>query len=791
MIKMSSFITLLVLMAVFSTCYGQSGATLDSLKIELKAKRTQINRKISILNILSKEYRKIDQDSALTFAKESLRLSKIQGFKHREGESLLRIGDVFRTMQSYETAKSYYEEGIILTEKNADFKFAAKLYNNLGLLHKNKNNLRAAIISYKKSAFFKKELSDLKGLSSTLHNIARTKNYLGEYDSALSYFKESLKIRKQLGDRSKIGSSYQDISILLSDLSQFDSSIHYSELAVMVYQEDKDEQSVAEAMNNMGLALMYKADYEEALRYYLQSIKKYDSIGLGNRAAYVYQNIGLLFERQGLYKKAEFYVQQSIPFYEKTNDSKGLGHAYHYLASLSMEQNKYEEAVAFDLKSLAHFDSLDSPENVANIHNSLGQTYHQMEDYLKAKEHLSKSLKLKKESGNERSLANLYNSIGANHFYQGQYGQAIVNYQKSVEISNRIGELELERRALFGLAEAHQKKRNYSQVYKYFSRYNALKDTLFSKGQSEALAEMQTKYETEKKEKEIARLQFESEIQEAQTEKKEAERNVMIIASLLLLLLSGAIYLAYRLKQKANQKLAIKNGVIQQQVKERELLHRELHHRVKNNLQLISSIMGLQSFNAKDAKVSRAIQEGKSRVEAMTLIHRNLYRTDNVTHVNIKEYIDKLAANIRASFGEDFSNVTATIDDVEVKVDDVIPIGLIVNEVLCNTFKHGKSNSDQLAADITFHVESDHCILCISDNGGGIPDDAPKDIPGFGMGLINSLTRQLKGELFVQPNDEGTTISLKLKKDILAEKNAQKIMDIPLESGQLKTSTHA
>jgi two-component sensor histidine kinase len=193
------------------------------------------------------------------------------------------------------------------------------------------------------------------------------------------------------------------------------------------------------------------------------------------------------------------------------------------------------------------------------------------------------------------------------------------------------------------------------------------------------------------------------------------------------------------------------------------LMMRELHHRVKNNLAVVSSLLKLQSTRLEDEKAVQAVRTGQQRVEAMSLIHQKLYQTDSVTRVNMRDYLQSLAGSLLIAYGYQPSEfdlrVETEIDEVD--VDVAIPLGLIANELITNAFKYAYAGDQQPQLHICLR-NHDGITLDVRDNGPGIPvtDWLHTDQKtSFGKRLIFMLTEQLEGKVeLLQQN--GTLIRL-------------------------------
>jgi two-component sensor histidine kinase len=201
---------------------------------------------------------------------------------------------------------------------------------------------------------------------------------------------------------------------------------------------------------------------------------------------------------------------------------------------------------------------------------------------------------------------------------------------------------------------------------------------------------------------------------------------------------------------------------------EKDVLLREVHHRVKNNLQVISSLMDLQSGYIANEQILRMFQESQNRVKSMALIHEKLYQSAGLTRIDFETYLQNLTAHLFRSFGVSAYMVTLRLDvqDVFLDLDMAVPCALIINELVSNALKYAfpdswrQTRDDEAKVWITLHKEADDLVLIVGDNGIGLP--AGLDMAranSLGLRLVSMLARQLKATLDIEGGN-GTTFKL-------------------------------
>jgi two-component sensor histidine kinase len=226
------------------------------------------------------------------------------------------------------------------------------------------------------------------------------------------------------------------------------------------------------------------------------------------------------------------------------------------------------------------------------------------------------------------------------------------------------------------------------------------------------------------------------------------------------------LYRQYRNKQKTNNVITRKNEQLQHFLTEKEWLLKEIHHRVKNNLQIVMSLLNSQSAYIDNEPALAAIHDSQHRVHAMSLIHQKLYGTDNVSSIDMPSYIRELTAYLRDSFDSGQRiHFEYNIAPLELDVSQAVPVGLILNEAITNSMKYAFPDDQTGVVSICLsNVTSNRWLLSMSDNGVGIAVDSKKT-GSLGMSLMKGLSEDLDGDFSIE-NNNGTMIKVSFLHDV-------------------------
>ena len=527
-------------------------------------------------------------------------------------------------------------------------------------------------------------------------------------------------------------------------LGQADSAQKYFHQVIHLGNE-KEHNQLARAYNGLGNVLRRYGDNQQSLDNFQQALNtvtgKTDSLSIIFESSIINNISGIYFDMGRLDKSREF-TERSIEIAKRLNHGGQLAYGYVSLALIADNEGKWEEAIEahkmadkyieeHDVFYLRGYNKINLAEiyERQNLLDSAQKTYEELlndptvnvEVSFSALANLSKLRNLSSDAKGAIVLAN-----------------QLLDKAKEREMLSHV------RDAYHLLYTAYQSKGDYLQALKSHEQYMVYKDSLVNTESINALNELEKKYETEKKEREIEALAFENEQNALLLDKQASEKLLYIVAIITLLLIMGLVLWQISQKNKFNKLLTEKNSTISKALLEREVLLKEIHHRVKNNLQIISSLLNLQARFIKDKSAVDAVQEGRNRVKSMALIHQKLYQQDNIQGINMPEYIENLSRALLTSYKIKGDRITVDrkVDAINLDIDTAIPLGLIINELLTNSLKYAFPENEKGELKISLLQDRESLTLEVADNGIGM-DNASKSEGSFGMTLIDSLAEKL------------------------------------------------
>ncbi len=585
------------------------------------------------------------------------------------------------------------------------------------------------------------------------------KSYLfSQADSASKYFKKALISSEREQDFLVKANILKSIGILNMVKSNYDSAIYYYNLSGNVYQQINHKEGYADVLTNKGFAYSKLARYTEALKYTHKGLDIYDSLHLLKKTSNTYTNLGIIFQLNNDFEKALFNYQKAIdtaPDYKK-NVKRSLVN----IATIYNKQHKYDSALSIYTMAQVAMEKENDIYGLSIIHNNIGDVYYSLQQYPKAADQFRKAIAYKEQINNKQGQAIAYKNLAEVLMKMGNTKEANTWVIKSLELSKEVNSKKQILDALLLSAQINKEVGSHDTANKFYSDYIFLKDSLDNAEQIKAIEEIQEKYQSEHQQKEIAQLETQNKQSQLEMEKGNNQRNILLFVIVLILVF--AIFLTYSIlnNKKSQRILAQKNELIQLALGDKETLLKEIHHRVKNNLQIISSLLSLQTRYISDKKAIQAVNEGKNRVKSMALIHQK----DNLTGIEMDDYIQNLVESLFASYGISDGKIKFTTDiaPIRLDVDTAIPLGLILNELVSNALKHA-FNNDGGELLIELKEKNKKLHFKIKDNGKGISEKDKDKKEGFGLRLIDSLARKLKATVSLD-STHGTCYNVEVEK---------------------------
>ncbi len=558
--------------------------------------------------------------------------------------------------------------------------------------------------------------------------------FRSDFKTALDYAKRGLHLAETSGDKTWQPKFCEKQGRIHANLLQFDSAMLFFDRAMSGYTAIGDQKGQATTSFKRAWVHKKRNELPQATEADLQALRLMENLrdqeGIAEGLAQVAEDL-YLQERpeEGLQ-----YALRSIEIAEKNGLQKQWVYSMRTAGFTQFKLKQPEQALRYFDQAIAKAKTLDlMPIDLARLLNDRSNALKHLGRYPEALSSYGECLQIAEKLQVDMAKSAIWGNMGEVYFKMGRYAEALPYQLQAIELQERNGDL-------FNLVEnyghisrTYEHLGNYPLALSFERKSRQLNDSTLNARSDAKMLELRTLYETEKKEATIA----------AQAARLSQQRTLQWFGfgvAALLALLAFNFWRNGIARKKANALLAAKNA-------ENELLLKEIHHRVKNNLEVVSSLLALQSAQIDDPNVKDAMQESRNRVQSIGIVHQKLYQRDNLAAIEMRDYFLNLSESVLDSFGaEDRVRIECLMEELELDVDTAVPLGLIVNELLVNTLKYAFPDRRTGQVRIQLAKRSDGTLhLEVADNGVG-KTGQPRGT-GFGGQLVSLLTRQLNGSM--------------------------------------------
>lgn len=574
--------------------------------------------------------------------------------------------------------------------------------------------------------------SYLAVIDSLEHELSITEHY----DARLKILSDMLKntIFNDLDKAYDFAERFEDEAILSGDSTEIARSKNFYGMiagfagdnfrAIAAYEDAlewyemlKDTFMIGMMYNNLGSAYEFEADRETSIRYFKLAQEYFARMGNVDWIVYTKFNLAGQYLASERMLEARALLLEVLPYFEEQKDYDNLSEVYLSIAECKKELESLDAAIPYIEKIEPLIDYLDISSEI-RFRNLKCILMSDLGDFRAAEEQCLKACELSLNYGMDKLVMESYENTYLLYKGQGKYQEALT----------------------------------------YHERLQELGDSTLNEMMDDQVVNLMTKYEIREKSKEL-------ELKENELEQSRYQKNLFITLLGVIGLLLFVSVIFTRSKIRGNNRLSKQKLLIEKSLADKELLLREIHHRVKNNMQVISSLLSIQSRDIKDEKALRAVNDSRNRVRAMALIHQSLYTEDDLKGIRTQEYITKLSNSLFSSYRVDVDRIKLEmdVDEMVIDVDSIVPIGLIINELMTNSLKYAFPEQTEGTITVIMKEAPEGLRLEVADDGIGIPPERQAaSEESFGMKMLKAFSKKLDAEWEIH-SEHGTRVSMLIK----------------------------
>ncbi|MCG2615087.1 tetratricopeptide repeat protein [Terrimonas sp. NA20] len=684
-------------------------------------------------------------DTALSLAKQCEDLAKSTG-------SAQDLSDTYILYSKAYNYASRYPESINFARKAVDL--SASVKNDTGVFNASRTLFRAFV-------------------------------YVYNTDSTRIITAENMSLAKKIGTKRVLGAAYEDLADNTKYRNLKNEISHLLDSAIMYYTAT-GKKDIQHLLTSQAWIYNQSGEHEKAFTTISKALNLAEELGDQTYyMIYLYDGYADISNKTERWETAEHYYQKALAVAAKYADRMVESDIALKLQRLMVKTGKIKESedvIALIEKNYSQCNPtllLQSLAAVLSHHISTGS-------YSRAEKTYQQLLpQMHQLNGRIERMArkDVYAALTQYHIYH----KNVTLGQHYLDLYLETGEIMLYDKPLAHYMQfsIDSLNGNYIGAIRNYQLAGRYEDSIFNLHKNRQLTELEVQYDVDKRKKDNALLKQETELQSARAAKANYQKNLSLSGIILLSMIVGLIVRQYRLNQKRRKEIASKNreleklltdkeNLLQEKeglLEEKDWLLKEIHHRVKNNLQVVMSLLNTQSYFLNDETAKEAIRNSQHRIHSMSLIHKKLYQSENISSVNMAVYFEELLDYYKIAF-DTVNRIRFVLqaEPVELDPSQAVPVGLILNEAVNNALKH--AFPDQRTGQITVSFKTagqSRLFLSIRDNGIGMPGEI--SLSGFsslGMKLIRGFSGELNGELKIH-SAKGTEVSITFDNNNMAE----------------------
>lgn len=525
--------------------------------------------------------------------------------------------------------------------------------------------------------------------------------------------------------------------------------------ALALAEENGSQLHEARAYEEIALCHRKLGNYSDAVEASFRALKIYDQFEMFENTAAMQLQIGTHLMMDNDFSGSALYINQALETFRQRRDTINialtlinLGENYRLKGNLDSALICFNECL--HLNDVAIKDDQIQGYAVGNK----GMVYAEQNQLADAVEALSMSVDILREFGDAYSFSVYQSELAKVYIKQGRRNVGEELLKSSLELAREEKLKEQIRDINKDLADFYEAEKAFETSLQHREQYEIYHDSLVNIDNVREIEKVKSQYYLDLKEADIQFLE----------QANRTKRNVLIMLSSGAVILLTLLFFLYRLqlsRKRAYQKVSEQKAIIEKREQEKALLLKELNHRVKNNLQMVSSMFSLQAGQLRGSPAADALISARRRIDALMLIHQKLYRENVDARIALSDYVRELIDSLVYSFDKTV-NLHFDLAPVSLQIDSAIPLGIIINELITNSLKYAPGGKD---AELSISVKQNEqtVSVIIADNGPGLPDNMDiQQTSSLGLKLVSSLVRQLHGEI-KQTNDNGCRWEILLK----------------------------
>ncbi|MGD1845941.1 MAG: tetratricopeptide repeat protein [Salibacteraceae bacterium] len=688
--------------------------------------------------------RTINPQKAQQIAEKALGLARELNDREREASLCNTLGCIFLTERNFEISKTYLEQSLQVRKTLGLNKESGNSLHNLGKLHLEFEKYEAAKNYFQRAIYTYQALDDAPAVAACRLLLGTTFYKSSQWEKAQKQAFLAHQHYAHFGLDQKTGGTENLLGLIALRQADNQGAIHYFQLAIQHFQQSGDRNWEALATSHLALAHQNAMQPIDAARYHQIAANLLSGLPSNTppaEATYLAHNSGLQLHQRGELEAAVRSYQRALENAERHRQHQLAARTCHNLAAVYDQLQRKEEATRYRFRLKSLMESIDDNELTAANYLGLAQYYQEQKKWKDALEYYKRSKKAAVAGHfNEAELKacrGLYDSY--KHLNRAE--DALLIHERLLQLQEQLLTTQMEQ-----LNAHHENIHHQNRVKRIKTELQGIqRKLLIAHNEVEHL-----RSKTENLNADNEALVAEKSSLESDLDLLSQDMYLMVIYGLVATLLSVVLLMRYFYKRREFIRLSHQKQQIDAKNDRISKLLQELNHRVKNNQQFFSSLLYQLARQLSDLQARQAIRDGLKRVDAIAQLHKKLYEGQEFQVIEMANYISDLTHELDRSYRAPGQSVSIglSLQEMPLEVDLAVSVGLIVNELLTNAYKHAFSPERTGSLHVSLQeLNGDLVELTVGDNGAGLPKDFELIAGSFGFQLVQDLVAEIDGHL--------------------------------------------
>jgi tetratricopeptide (TPR) repeat protein len=541
--------TLMTLLTSSSTFAGDN-KSLEELKKELSSLSGE--KKVNRLNLLSAKTLDESTEESMDYCREALKLARELKYVKGEASALIGHAKYYRKMRKYDRALTYFQQALKLFTTINSLQDIGASQVDTGHMYRRLRKYEEALKYHQASLQTYEKMDEQALIAWSLYHIGNDYEDLERHKEAIDSYQKSLKIMKALGKKEATANVLNNLGYTYDRIGQYPKALAYYQEALSLYNAVDDKYDSALCLSNIGVIYDITGEYTKAIEYHLKALRIYEEIDDKEGISQAYNNIGVIYKNMGKVQQALEYYLKAVTIEEKYGSPVNVSLMYNNIGSIHRNLKQYDKALENYKKALQLVEKIGHKRGVAHTLSNIGILYSKKKQPRDALNYYKNALKINEEIGNQYSISVNYYNMAISYMSLKDYANAKTYLERALERAKERDIKDLTRDCYDSLSDLYTVRGDYKKALEYYKLFTQKKDEIMNKETGTKIAEMQTRYDTEKKEQRIALLEKNNEIlkknskiQELTLSKERLKANAFIIGFALLVIIALLIFKKY------------------------------------------------------------------------------------------------------------------------------------------------------------------------------------------------------------------------------------------------------